>query len=928
MMEGKESRKETSEDDGFFDTVFSWSLQDIFNKNLFKHKVQKIPESFHSLQEYFGSFVFPLLEETRTQLCSSMNTIARTPFARIVYFEETKPRTNLYKVTVDEWKNVFSNRGKEPYKTLPGDVLILADAKPQSASDLQRAGRMWTFLLVKKIPEDEDEDENKIGSTSTYFEVQSAKDIRLDDEKKKSMFVIFLTNVVPNRNMWNSRGMSGNLMIIKEVLSIDPGVEENCEQCCVQSEGIQNENFGPCSLANLNDSQVKAISVCLSKMQCDHKSSVDLIWGPPGTGKTKTVSILLFNLLKMKCRTLVCAPTNVAIKEVASRVLKLVKESYGADSRRDNLFRPLGDILLFGNKDRLKVGAETEEIFMDYRIKRLQECFVQLTGWRYRFISMVDFLQDCVPQYHIFLGNETDGNKAEMKSFLQFVRERFRHTATSLRNCLLLFLTHIPEKYILENNFQNMVTLIRLLQSFETLLLQHNVASEKLEELFSHSVEEYLSQSILDEKYLLLQKTRSECHFLSSNLLNSLEELGLPMSMGKRSLKDFCFEKASLFFCTATSSYNLNKVGMEPLSFLVIDEAAQLKESESTIPLKLRGIKHAILIGDECQLPAMVESSVSDEAGFGRSLFQRLSSLGHKKHLLSIQYRMHPSISFFPNSEFYHNQILDGPNVKSQSYEQCYLPGPMFGPYSFINILGGREDHVEVGHSRSNMVEVSVVMNILQNLHKAWIRSKKKLSIGVVSPYKAQVVAIQKQLGRKYENRDGFVVKVKSVDGFQGGEEDIIIISTVRCNNGGYIGFLSKPQRVNVALTRARYCLWILGNERTLTRSESVWQNLVRDAKDRRCFFNADDDKDLARAILEVKKEYDKFDEQGLLESCSYETKDNKSMEKFVKAFDSMDLRRNSLKSLNCFDELLLLDEESGNFLDASSIAKQRGNIG
>ncbi|KAK0573169.1 hypothetical protein LWI29_003912 [Acer saccharum] len=985
MKKGKESRKETSDDDGFFGTVFSWSLEDIFNKNLFNQKVQKIPESFHYLEEYFGSYVFPLLEETRTQLCSSMNTIARAPFAQIVYFEEIKPRTNLYNVTVDEWRNVFSNRGKEPYKTLPGDVLILVDAKPESASDLQRAGRMWTFLLVKKIPEDEDENENGIGSTSTYFEVQSAKDIQLDDERMKSMFVIFLTNVVPNRNIWNSLGMSGNLMIIKEILCIDPGVEENCERCCMQSKGIRNENFGPLLLTNLNDSQVKTISACLSKMHCYHKSSVDLIWGPPGTGKTKTVSIMLFNLLKMKCRTLVCAPTNVAIKEVASRVLKVVKESYGADSRRNNLFCPLGDILLFGNKDRLKVGAETEEIFMDYRIKKLQECFVQLTGWRHRFTSMIDFLEGCVLQYHIFLENElkkrerkkcrhrnknanevkqkksknkTDGNKVEMKSFLQFVRERFKHTATSLRNCLLLFLTHIPEKYILENNFQNMVTLIRLLQSFETLLLQYNVASEKLEQLFSHSVEEYLSQSILDEKYLLLQKTRSECHSLSSNLLNSLKELGLPISMGKRSLKDFCFENASLFFCTATSSYNLHKVDMEPLSFLVIDEAAQLKESESTIPLKLMGIKHAILIGDECQLPAMVESSVSDEAGFGRSLFERLSSLGHKKHLLNIQYRMHPSISFFPNSKFYHNQILDGPNVKSKRYEQCYLPGGMFGPYSFINILGGREELDEVGHSRRNMVEVSVVMNILQNLFKAWIRSKKKLSIGVVSPYKAQVVAIQQQLGHMYENRNGFVVKVKSVDGFQGGEEDIIILSTVRCNNGGYIGFLSDPKRVNVALTRARYCLWILGNERTLTRSESVWENLVRDAKDRQCFFNVDEDQDLARAILEVKKEYDKLDElrnveripfrsqrrkrnigagrrskeihkteQGFQESCSYEIKDNKSMKKFVKAFDSMDLRHNSFKSLNCFDELLLLEEESGNFVDASSIAKQRGDI-
>lgn len=74
-----------------------------------------------------------------------------------------------------------------------------------------------------------------------------------------------------------------------------------------------------------------------------------------------------------------------------------------------------------------------------------------------------------------------------------------------------------------------------------------------------------------------------------------------------------------------------------------------------------------------------------------------------------------------------------------------------------------------------------------------------------MSPYSAQVVAIQEKLGCKYENIDGFALKVKSIDGFQGGEEDIIIISTVRSNSGGSIGFTSKPQRINVALTRARY---------------------------------------------------------------------------------------------------------------------------
>ncbi|KAI9168793.1 hypothetical protein LWI28_002013 [Acer negundo] len=440
---------------------------------------------------------------------------------------------------------------------------------------------------------------------------------------------------------------------------------------------------------------------------------------------------------------------------------------------------------------------------------------------------MMDVLKDCVSQYHIFLEN---GNGKSM-SFLEFVREKLKCAAAPLRNCLFVFYTHIPKSVILEHNLQNILSFISLLDSFESLLLHDNVASEELEELFSHPVEDF-SELLKDRKYLLQQR-RSECYFALKCLMDSLNSCNLRSVVNHKSL----MEKASLICCTASSSYKLHSVAMESLNILVIDEAAQLRESESTIPLQLPDIKHAILIGDECQLPAMVASNVSNEAGFGRSLFERLSTLGHPKHLLSIQYRMHPSISFFPNLQFYQNQIFDGPNVKSISYEKHYLPGPMFGTYSFINILGGREEFDDVGHSRKNLVEAAVVLKILLKLYKAWIGSNRKLSIGVVSPYAAQVLAIKDRLGDKYESSDGFSVKVKSVDGFQGGEEDIIIISTVR------------------------HCLWILGSERTLTRSESVWESLVRDAKDRRCFFNADEDKDSAKAILQVKKELDELEE-------------------------------------------------------------------
>ncbi|VFQ92350.1 unnamed protein product [Cuscuta campestris] len=300
---------------------------------------------------------------------------------------------------------------------------------------------------------------------------------------------------------------------------------------------------------------------------------------------------------------------------------------------------------------------------------------------------------------------------------------------------------------------------------------------------------------------------------------------------------------------------------IKPFSLLVIDEAAQLRECESIIPLQLQGLKHAILVGDECQLPAIVHSKVSSEAGFGRSLFERLSSLGHSKLVLNMQYRMHPAISHFPNLSFYNQQVMDAPNVQNKTYERQYLQGRMFGPYSFISVPNGKEELDGFGHSRRNMVEVALVLKIVQNLYRYWRNTRNELSIGVISPYAAQVVAIKEKIGKRYDNLNGFAIKVKSIDSFQGGEEDIIILSTVRSNRDGTIGFMSNLQRTNVALTRARHCLWILGNEMTLENSHSEWEGLVLNAKQRQCLFSASEDSDLSKTFLDVKTELNQLED-------------------------------------------------------------------
>ncbi|KAK9088756.1 hypothetical protein Scep_027838 [Stephania cephalantha] len=192
-----------------------------------------------------------------------------------------------------------------------------------------------------------------------------------------------------------------------------------------------------------------------------------------------------------------------------------------------------------------------------------------------------------------------------------------------------------------------------------------------------------------------------------------LDELNLG---NKGSARKFCFQNALLIFSTASSSYRLHTVDMDLLNLVVIDEAAMLKECESTIPLQLNGMRHAFLIGDECQLPAMVSSKISCQAGFGRSLFERMGIEGRLKHLLDMQYRMHPKISRFPNAKFFNNMIHDASNVRKKNYTRKFLSGPMFGPYSFINIADGREEVGDIGHSYRNMVEVALVMKIVREV--------------------------------------------------------------------------------------------------------------------------------------------------------------------------------------------------------------------
>ncbi|RWR84617.1 UvrD-like protein Helicase [Cinnamomum micranthum f. kanehirae] len=846
------------------DVVLKWSIKDVLNNDLFKDQMARIPNTFQSIHHYFQSYVTPLLEETRADMCSNMENLSRATTLKI---EESKRHRKkegfVYSIEVGPLQSSTPNStstvgGKEPFMPQRDDVFVLTETKPKVASDLVREPSSCNVAVVTNV---------KAGQSGPRFKVRvkAAKPIVLPESynNKKFLLAVLVVNIKTNGRIWKSlcsdQTMRRNSNVIKDVLQPDSMVVGRCNLCSSRQEiHVEGINLQKKLLSfKLNESQMDAVLTSLYARQCSGKHSVKLIWGPPGTGKTKTVSVLLWALLQMKCRTLTCAPTNVAVLEVASRLVRLVRESCPT---RD--YCSLGSILLFGNKKRMNIDDNLEDVFLEHRVDRLEECFAPSSGWSHHLNSMIEFLEDCVRSYKLYLGNEKkEGEEDSLNEkkqgeedlikFRRFVQQRFSLKAKGLLKCIRVLVTHLPATFLSRINYNLLTNVHDFLQTFESLLGKATVADKELEEVFAHSEElnDATSQpegrEDKNSTALLLCKITSDCLRLLRSLRESLE---IPQGLGKHVIEEFCFKGASLILCTVSTSFRLHSLEMDPLEMLVIDEAAQLKECESTIPLQLLGIRRAILIGDECQLSAMVKSKVSESAGFGISLFERLSSLGLGKDLLNMQYRMHPSISYFPNANFYNNKILDGPNVEDPDYKRHCLPARMYGSYSFINVAEGME--VFDSQSPKNVIEVAVVLQLVRSLFEASLSSKQKLSVGVVCPYSAQVSEIQVKLGKTYEAYSDFTVSVKSIDGFQGGEEDVIIISTVRSNSKGAVGFLSNLRRTNVALTRARHCLWIVGNGLTLSNSGRVWKKVVLDAKSRGCYFNAEEDTHLAEAII------------------------------------------------------------------------------
>lgn len=243
------------------------------------------------------------------------------------------------------------------------------------------------------------------------------------------------------------------------------------------------------------------------------------------------------------------------------------------------------------------------------------------------------------------------------------------------------------------------------------------------------------------------------------------------------------------------------------------------------------GSSHAILVGDPQQLPATIFSVSGRNTKFDRSLFQRLEDAGHPVHMLDTQYRMHPAISEFPRKIFYEGMLKDGPNVTNENYGSSLRRNisQRFPPFKSFTILDLESSEERGGTSLQNSSEANLALHLYNNLVLASKGALKNERVAVITPYTQQKNLLRRIFEKKLGPQFASLVEVNTVDSFQGREAGIVIFSCVRAAGSRGIGFLSDVRRMNVALTRAKYYMFVIAHCKSISVNP-YWEELVKNS--------------------------------------------------------------------------------------------------
>jgi hypothetical protein len=529
--------------------------------------------------------------------------------------------------------------------------------------------------------------------------------------------------------------------------------------------------------------------------------------GPPGTGKTTTIVHLLKVLSQDSAqKILVCAPSNKAVRVIASRTISTFPE---LDVAISGVAKDLPELLrpFFVNGHAKMICEQMEAMLksltllhndlikgIDSGLKVSLNAAESLDVCAQRILEMLD---RCVALCQKLLSPCKFVLKTDATSSIDLLLQDFLEMRDTIRPVLRDY----------QSLFQDCIQMISSgeLNAFPTLQQSTKLKSSKLKT----AAEVATIKGQLESFY--------------EKFSNELESFLVSLFRSSESIEILLLQRAQIVYCTLVASGRTwLKKHISGVDILIVDEASQCVEPETLIPLQFQP-KKCLHVGDPKQLPATVISQAAKEHSYDNSMMLRMMELcGQTSQMLNIQYRMHPAICAWPSRRYYNNELLSAAGLAERPSPLAAAPISSLytKPCIFFDVKGAERRDMGYSKSIDNPKEAEALIKTLSFLLPHLIGKE----IGIITFYAAQVALLKQEFSKiRVPNKEN--VTISTVDGFQGEEKDLIFLSTVRaCKD---VGFLKDIRRLNVAITRPRHNLFIFGNGSSLMASNTDFTRLI-----------------------------------------------------------------------------------------------------
>ncbi|GFP79207.1 helicase sen1 [Phtheirospermum japonicum] len=805
-------------------------------------KLKEVPVCFQSPDEYVEIFRPLVLEEFKAQLQSSYQEMVSSEEmcsgSLSVLSVERIDNFHVVRFVQDENESTGS-------KGLMENDLILLTRQPlrNSVIDVHTVG---------KVERREKDNKKKSSILAIRLYLQGCSRLnrarKLLTERSK-WYVSRIMSITPQLREFQA------LSSIREIPLL-PIILNPASHPCGESK---NENLSKLSQplqqiikSSYNGSQLQAISLSIGPFDLKKDIELTLVQGPPGTGKTRTIvaivsGLLAFSQMKDSRRLRNYESVSTSSSRTNQRVSQTAAVARAWQDAA--LARQLNEDVEYNNlssgsctRGRILICAQSNAA-VDELVARIScEGLYGCNGQSYKpFLvrvgnpktihpNSVPFFIDTLVENRLGEEKKNAGDENKSGDTLTIIRSNLEKLVDSIRH-------YESKRASLEEGNSDSKNLVEG-DCGDAKVLSDAELKEKLRQLYGKKKAMYAElSSVQARERKASEELRALRHKLRTAILKEAEIVVTTLSGCGGDLYGVCAEPASGHKFMNASENTL-------FDALVIDEAAQALEPATLIPtqlLKSRGTR-CVMVGDPKQLPATVLSNVASKYLFQCSMFERFQRAGHPVIMLTEQYRMHPEISRFPSSHFYEGKLLDGEQMsgKNASFHETGC----LGPYVFFDIVDGQELRGKNAASLSlyNESEADAAVEVLRFFKKSYPSEFSGGRIGVITPYKRQLLLLRSRFSSAFGSAVAADMEFNTVDGFQGREVDILLLSTVRASgscseipsrvSSSSLGFVADVRRMNVALTRAKLSLWIFGNARTLQANRS-WAALVDDAKQR-----------------------------------------------------------------------------------------------